>query len=115
MGWAREELVWSPNSLPVSQRVHKVSRILRWVFNRAWVVEPVAQGKLIEVPEGTGAAFGGLEISAITDGFEGADALPVELLIAEGLVITGARAGCRGGNSGRGGREFAVKRFGSWI
>ncbi len=52
----------------------------------------MAQGKLIEVPEGTGAAFGGLEISAITDGFEGADALPVELLIAEGLVITSARA-----------------------
>src|ERR1035438_2236127 len=39
-GWAREN--WSgSNSLPVSQRVHRVSRILRWVFNRAWVVEPV--------------------------------------------------------------------------
>jgi len=52
----------------------------------------VAEGSLIEVPDGTGAAFGGLEISAITDGFEGADALPVELLKAEGLVITGAHA-----------------------
>jgi hypothetical protein len=40
MGWARENWVGS-NSLPVSQRVHRVSRILRWVFNRAWVVEPV--------------------------------------------------------------------------
>ena len=40
MGWARENWFGS-NSLPVSQRVHKVRRILRWVFNRAWVVEPV--------------------------------------------------------------------------
>jgi hypothetical protein len=39
MGWARENWFGS-NSLPVSQRVHKVSRILRWVFNRAWVVGP---------------------------------------------------------------------------
>ena len=40
MGLDRENWFGS-NSLPVSQRVHKVSRILRWVFNRAWVVEPV--------------------------------------------------------------------------
>src|ERR1035438_4644334 len=31
----------------------------------------VAQGKLIEVPDGTGATFGGLEIGAIADGFQG--------------------------------------------
>src|ERR1035438_5207455 len=40
LGCDRENWLGS-NSLPVSQRVHKVSRILRWVFNRAWVVEPV--------------------------------------------------------------------------
>src|ERR1017187_4629169 len=34
MGWDRKNWLGS-NSLPVSQRVHKVSRILRWVFNRA--------------------------------------------------------------------------------
>jgi hypothetical protein len=66
----------------------------------------VAQGKLIEVPDGTGAAFGGLEKSAITDGFEGADALAVELLIAEGLVITGARADAEAAIAGEAG-EFA--------
>jgi len=51
-----------------------------------------AQGKLIEVPDGTGPAFGGLEIGAIADGFQSTDALAVELLIAEGFVITGAVA-----------------------
>jgi hypothetical protein len=50
----------------------------------------VAQGKLVEIPDGTGAAFGGLEIGAIADGFQSADALTVELFIAEGFVITGA-------------------------
>ena len=52
----------------------------------------VAEGSLIEVPEGTGAAFGGLEISAIADGFQGADPLAVELFITEGFVIAGAVA-----------------------
>ena len=51
-----------------------------------------AEGSLIEIPDGAGAAFGGLEISAIADGFQGADALAVELFIAEGFVITGAVA-----------------------
>jgi hypothetical protein len=75
----------------------------------------VAQGKLIEVPDGTGATFGGLEISAITDGFEGADALPVELLIAEGLVITGARADAEAavtGEAGEFGEAFWVLDIG---
>jgi hypothetical protein len=40
MGWDRENKFGS-KSLPVSQRVQRVRRILRWVFNRAWVVEPV--------------------------------------------------------------------------
>ena len=66
----------------------------------------VAQGKLIEVPDGTGAAFGGLEIGAIADGFQGADALPVELLIAEGFVITGAVADAEAAIAGEPG-EFA--------
>ena len=40
MGWERENWFGS-NSLPLSQRVHRTRRILRWVFSRAWVVEPV--------------------------------------------------------------------------
>jgi hypothetical protein len=66
----------------------------------------MAQGKLIEVPDGTGAAFGGLEIGAITDGLQGADALTVELLIAEGFVITGAVADAEAAVAGEAG-EFA--------
>ena len=50
----------------------------------------LAEGKLIEVPDGAGAAFGGLEIGAIADGFQRADALAVELFITEGFAITGA-------------------------
>src|ERR1035438_2478226 len=34
MGWDRKNSFGS-NSLPVSQRVQRVSRILRWVFNRS--------------------------------------------------------------------------------
>jgi hypothetical protein len=52
----------------------------------------VAQGKLIKLPDGTGAAFGGLEKSTIADGFQSAAALAVELLVAEGFVIAGAVA-----------------------
>lgn len=52
----------------------------------------VAAGKLIAVPEGTGAAFGGLEKGAIGDGLQGADAVAVELLVAQGFVIAGAIA-----------------------
>ena len=40
MGWDGENRLGS-NSLPLRQRVQRTSRILRWVFNRAWVVEPV--------------------------------------------------------------------------
>lgn len=40
MGWERENWFGS-KSLPLSQRVQRTRRILRWVFNRAWVVEPV--------------------------------------------------------------------------
>ena len=50
----------------------------------------LAQGKLIEVPNGTRAAFGGLEIGAIADGFQSADTLAVELLVTQWFVITGA-------------------------
>lgn len=66
----------------------------------------VAQGKLMEVPDGTRAAFGGLEIGAIADGLQGADALAVELLIAKGLVITGAVADAEAAIAGEAG-EFA--------
>jgi len=50
----------------------------------------VAQGSLIKVPEGTGAAFGGLEEGAIADGLQDAIALAIELFKAEGFVVTGA-------------------------
>ena len=52
----------------------------------------LAQGGLIEVPEGTGTAFGGLEIGAIADGFQGAVALAVELFEAQGFAVAGAVA-----------------------
>jgi len=40
MGWDGENRLGSKFS-PLRQRVQRTSRILRWVFNRAWVVEPV--------------------------------------------------------------------------
>ena len=48
-----------------------------------------AQRKLIKIPDRPRAAFGGLEIGAIGDGLQGADAVAVELLITEGFVIAG--------------------------
>src|ERR1039457_2229491 len=50
----------------------------------------LAQGSLIEVPEGTGAAFGGLQEGAIADGLQDAIALTIQLFKAEGFVVTGA-------------------------
>ena len=50
----------------------------------------LAQGSLIEVPEGTGAAFGGLEKGPVTDGLQDAIALTIQLFKAEGFVVTGA-------------------------
>ena len=52
----------------------------------------VAEGSLIELPDGAGAAFGGLEESAIADGFQGAVALAVELFKAQWFVVAGAVA-----------------------
>lgn len=52
----------------------------------------VAQGRLIEVPEGTGAAFGGLEKGAIADGLQDPIALTIQLFKAEGLVVAGTVA-----------------------
>src|ERR1039458_2787666 len=52
----------------------------------------VAEGSLIEIPDGAGAALGGLEISAIADGLQGADPLAVELFITQRFVVTGAVA-----------------------
>ena len=52
----------------------------------------VAAGKFIAVPDGTGAAFGGLKKGAIGDGFQSADAVAIELLVAQGFVIAGAIA-----------------------
>ena len=66
----------------------------------------LAQGKLIELPDRTGAPFGGLEIGAIADGFQSADALAVELLIAERFIITGAVADAEATVAGEAG-EFA--------
>ena len=75
----------------------------------------LAQGKLIEVPDGTGAAFGGLKIGAIADGLQGADALPVELLVAEGFVITGAVTDAEAtvaGETGEFGEAFWILEIG---
>lgn len=66
---------------------------------------------MIKVPDGTGAAFGGLEIGAIADGFQGADALVVELFVAERFVITGAVADAEAtvaGETGEFGESFWV-------
>jgi hypothetical protein len=52
----------------------------------------LAQGSLIEVPEGTGAAFGGLEEGAIADGLQDPIALAVELFETERFVVAGAVA-----------------------
>ena len=51
-----------------------------------------AQRSLIEIPDRTGTAFGGLEEGAITDGFQGAVALAIELFKAQGFAVTGAVA-----------------------
>ena len=49
----------------------------------------VAQGSLVKVPEGTGAAFGGLKESPIADGLQDPIALTIQLFKAEGFVFTG--------------------------
>jgi len=49
----------------------------------------LAQGSLIKVPEGTGAAFGGLKESPIADGLQDAIALTIQLFKAEWFVVTG--------------------------
>ena len=75
----------------------------------------VTQGKLVEIPDGTGAAFGGLEIGAIADGLQGADALAVELFITEGFVIAGAVADAEptiAGESGEFNEPFWVLNIG---
>ena len=48
----------------------------------------LAQGSLIKVPEGTGAAFGGLKESPIADGLQNPIALTIKLFKAEGFVRT---------------------------
>ena len=52
----------------------------------------VAQGSLVKVPEGTGAAFGGLQESAIADGLQDPIALTIQLFKAQRFVVTGAVA-----------------------
>ena len=66
----------------------------------------LAQGKLIELPDGPGAAFGGLEIGAIADGFQSADALTVKLFVTEGFAVTGAIADAEAAVAGEAG-EFS--------
>jgi hypothetical protein len=51
----------------------------------------LAQGSLIKVPEGTGAAFGSLEEGAIADGLQDAVALAIELFKAQRFVVTGKK------------------------
>ena len=50
----------------------------------------LVQRGLEEVPEGTGAAFGGLEEGAIADGLQDSIALAIELFKAQGFFIAGA-------------------------
>ena len=106
MGWVREKLfgVKFPAGEPEGPQGEQDFAL--GVQPRMGGGTGVAQGKLIEVPDGTGAAFGGLEIGAIADGFQGADALAVELLIAERLVIAGALADAETTVAGEAG-EFA--------
>lgn len=52
----------------------------------------LAQGSLVKVPQGTGAAFGGLEEGALADGLQDPIALAIELFKTEGLAVTGAVA-----------------------
>jgi hypothetical protein len=49
----------------------------------------LAQGSLVKVPEGTGAAFGGLKESPVADGLQDPIALTIQLFKAEGFVVTG--------------------------
>ena len=49
----------------------------------------MAQGSLVKVPEGTGAAFGGLQESPIADGLQDPVALTIKLFKAEWFVVTG--------------------------
>jgi len=71
----------------------------------------VAQGSLIEVPEGTGAAFGGLQESPIADGLQDAIALTIQLFKTEGFVVTGAVADAQTAVAGEFGEGGEAKRI----
>ena len=71
----------------------------------------VAQGSLIKVPEGTGAAFGGLQESAIADGLQDAVALAIKLFKTEGLAVTGAVANAQAAVAG----EFGEGGKAKWV
>jgi len=49
----------------------------------------VAEGKLMEVPDRAGAAFGGLEESAIADGLQDGETLAIQLFKAQRFIVTG--------------------------
>jgi len=75
----------------------------------------LAQGRLVKVPEGTGAAFGGLEKSAIADGLQDAIALAIELFKAQRFVVAGAVADGQAavaGKFGEGGEAVGVLDIG---
>jgi hypothetical protein len=75
----------------------------------------VAQGSLVKVPEGTGAAFGGLKESAIADGLQDAVALAIELFKTQGFVVAGAVADAQAavpGEFGEGGEAVGVLDIG---
>jgi len=76
---------------------------------RMGAVPGVAAGKFVEVPDGTGAAFGGLEKGAIGDGFQSADAVAIELLVAQRFVITGAIADAQSAIAGELRRLFEAR------
>jgi len=70
----------------------------------------LAQGILIKVPEGAGAAFGGLEKGAIADGLQDAIALTIELFKAQGFVVTGAVADAQAAVAGKFGKSGEAVR-----
>ena len=71
----------------------------------------LAQGSLVKVPEGTGAAFGGLEEGAIADGLQDAVALAIELFKAQRFVVTGTVADAQTAVAGEFGEGGEAKRI----
>ncbi len=77
---------------------------------RMGAVPGVAAGKFVKVPDGPLLSFGGLEIGAIGDGLQGADAVAIELLVTERFVIAGAVADAQAAIARQLGELFEARR-----